>query len=101
MRTPLLIEQHFHGAYGVDFNKAGVEEIVDLSSRLRQIGIGGFFPTLVTDSVSNIKRQIEVIKQAALKAPAILGIHLEGIFINPEKKGIHNPEHFLPLTVEN
>ena len=101
MRTPLLIEQHFHGAYGVDFNKAGVEEIVDLSSRLRHIGIGGFFPTLVTDSVSNIKRQIEVIKQAALKAPAILGIHLEGIFINPEKKGIHNPEHFLPLTVEN
>lgn len=101
MRTPLLIEQHFHGAYGVDFNKAGVEEIVDLSSRLRQIGIGGFFPTLVTDSVSNIKRQIEVIKQAALKAPAILGIHLEGIFINPEKKGIHNPEHFLPLAVEN
>ena len=30
-----------------------------------------------------------------------MGIHLEGIFINPEKKGIHNPEHFLPLTVDN
>ena len=31
----------------------------------------------------------------------ILGIHLEGIFLNPEKKGIHNPEHFLKLTPEN
>lgn len=101
MRTPLLIEQHFHGAFGVDFNKAGVEEIVELSYKLRAIGIGGFFPTLVTDSVENIKRQISIIKEASKKCSGILGIHLEGIFINPEKKGIHNPEHFLPLTVEN
>lgn len=101
MRTPLLIEQHFHGAFGVDFNKAGVEEIVELSHKLRAIGIGGFFPTLVTDSVENIKRQISIIKEASKKCSGILGIHLEGIFINPEKKGIHNPEHFLPLTVEN
>lgn len=101
MRTPLLIEQHFHGAFGVDFNKAEIEEIVELSYKLRAIGIGGFFPTLVTDSVENIKRQISIIKEASKKCSGILGIHLEGIFINPEKKGIHNPEHFLPLTVEN
>ena len=97
MRTPLLIEQHFHGAYGVDFNNAGVNEIVDLSYKLREIGIGGFFPTLVTDSVENIRRQISIIKCASQKCSGILGIHLEGIFINPEKKGIHNPEHFMCL----
>ena len=101
MKTPLLIEQHFHGAYGVDFNKAGVDDIIALSYKLRNIGIGGFFPTLVTDSVQNINRQIGIIKEAAKSCPAILGIHLEGIFINPEKKGIHNPEHFMELTVEN
>ena len=94
MKTPLLIEQHFHGAYGVDFNKAGADDIIGLSYKLRKLGIGGFFPTLVTDSVQNIK-------EAAKSCPAILGIHLEGIFINPAKKGIHNPEHFLELTVEN
>ena len=101
MKTPLLIEQHFHGAYGVDFNKAGVNEIIELASKLREIGIGGFFPTLVTDSIENIKRQIGIIKEASKLCRGILGIHLEGIFINPKKKGIHNPEHFLPLTVEN
>jgi N-acetylglucosamine-6-phosphate deacetylase len=31
----------------------------------------------------------------------ICGVHLEGIFLNPEKKGIHNPEHFMSLTVDN
>lgn len=101
MKTPLLIEQHFHGAYGVDFNKAGADEIAALAPKLREIGIGGFFPTLVTDSVENIKRQIEAIKKASTMCKGILGIHLEGVFINPAKKGIHNPEHFLPLTVEN
>lgn len=101
MKTPLLIEQHFHGAYGVDFNKAGVSEILELASKLSKIGIGGFFPTLVTDSVENLKRQIDIIKQASAECDAILGIHLEGVFINPLKKGIHNPAHFLPLTVEN
>lgn len=58
--------------------------------------IGGFFPTLVTDSVENIKRQIEQIKiaksQQGIRSTGdmaeILGIHLEGIFINPDKKEI-------------
>ena len=101
MRTLPIIEQHFHGAYGVDFNKAGVNEIVTLSNKLKQDGIGGFFPTLVTDTVENTKRQISVIKEASSKCNGILGIHLEGIFLNPLKKGIHNIEHFLALTAEN
>lgn len=101
MKTNLLIEQHIHGAFGVDFNKATKEEVLYIVKKLKEHGIGGVFPTLVTDSVENIKRQISVIKEAAKYSSAILGIHLEGIFINPEKKGIHNPEHFLDLTKEN
>jgi len=101
MKTLPLIEQHFHGAFGIDFNKAGVNDIVTLAQKLRKIGFAGFFPTLVTDTVENTKRQISVIKEAAKECEGILGIHLEGIFLNPEKCGIHNVEHFLPLTVEN
>ena len=29
MRTKLLIEQHFHGCFGIDFNKASIDEIKD------------------------------------------------------------------------
>lgn len=73
MKTPLLIEQHFHGAYGVDFNKAGADDIIGLSYKLRKLGIGGFFPTLVTDSVQNINRQIAIIKEAGKKLSCYSG----------------------------
>ncbi len=105
MRTRLLIEQHFHGAFGVDFNKASVDDVLYLSKAILKYGIGGIFPTLVTDSVENINRAVSVIKEAASKQSEgmakILGVHLEGIFINEKKKGIHNPAHFLTPSVEN
>ena len=105
MRAKPLIEQHFHGCFGIDFNKASIDEILFLSKEITKYGIGGIFPTLVTDSAENIQAAIAKIKEAALKQQKgmakILGIHLEGIFINPNKKGIHNSEYILPLTPEN
>ena len=105
MKTKLIVEPHIHGALGIDFNKASVEDVLFVAKKMLSYGIGGVFPTLVTDSVENIKRQIGIIKQASElqkeDSAKILGIHLEGIFLNANKKGIHNSEYFLPLTVEN
>lgn len=105
MKTKLLIEQHFHGCFGIDFNTASVEDVLYLSKEILKYGIGGIFPTIVTDTVENTKHAIEVIKEASKKQTSdmarILGIHLEGIFLNPEKKGIHDSKLFLKLTPEN
>ena len=105
MRTKPLIEQHFHGCFGVDFNKSSVDDILYLSKEITKYGIGGIYPTLVTDSVENTKSAIAKIKAAADRQEPgmakIFGVHLEGIFLNPEKKGIHNSEHFLELTADN
>ena len=105
MKTKLIIEQHFHGAFGINFNDCSVDDVLELSKEIVKYGIGGIFPTLATDSVENIKKQVEIIKQAAgLQTPKmakILGVHLEGIFINPEKKGIHDQSLFLKPSVDN
>ena len=105
MKTKLIIEQHFHGAFGINFNDCSVDDVLELSKEIVKYGIGGIFPTLATDSVENIKKQIEIIKQAAgLQTPKmakILGVHLEGIFLNPEKKGIHDQSLFLKPSVDN
>lgn len=108
-KSKLLVEQHFHGAFGVDFSKCEAEDILFLAKKILTHGIGGFYPTLVTDSIENIKRQIErikiaremQIKQQPHEMAEILGIHLEGIFINPQKKGIHDEKLFLKPTIEN
>lgn len=105
MKTKLLIEQHIHGCFGINFNTASVDEIILLTKKIFEYGIGGIFPTIVTDSIENTKRAIENIKEASMKQKSgmakILGIHLEGIFLNPIKRGIHNRHHFLPLTEDN
>lgn len=104
-KSKLIIEQHFHGAYGVDFACCNEEDVLNLSKKLLKHGIGGFFPTLATDTVKNIKKQIKVFKSASENQSSdmakILGVHLEGIFLNPEKKGIHDEKQFLKLTVSN
>ena len=60
-------------------------DVLYLSKEILKYGIGGIFPTLVTDSAANIKRAVAVIKEAAAKQTAgmakILGVHLEGIFV--------------------
>lgn len=97
MKTKLFIEQHFHGCYGVNFNTASVEDVLYLAQKILQEGVGYIFPTLVTDSIENTRRQIKIIKQASEKQTSdmaqICGVHLEGIFLNPEKK------EFMILTI--
>lgn len=108
-KSKLLVEQHFHGCFGVDFSVCEAEDILVLAKKLLTHGIGGFYPTLVTDSIENIKRQIGRIKTAReqqllepnSESAEILGIHLEGIFINLDKKGIHDESLFLEPTIEN
>ena len=104
-KIELLIENHIHGAFGVDFNNCSVEEILEVSKELLKRGIGGFFPTFVTDTVENIRKQTEIIKKAKSMQTSdmaeILGIHLEGIFVNPLKKGIQDEKLFLIPNVEN
>ena len=99
-----LVEQHIHGAFGIDFMNCSEQELLNCSGILTTCGVGVFFPTVMTDDIEIIKDRILLIKSAQKKQTRnmakIAGIHLEGPFINPEKSGIHDKKYILPLNIE-
>lgn len=103
--TPGLIDQHIHGGYGIDFNNAKAEEILYLTKKLPKYGVTSLVATIMTDSEENIKRQIREISKAIETQPEnsakIIGIHLEGPFLNPDFKGIHPDNYILEPNIKN
>ena len=103
IKTSGLIEQHIHGAFGIDFMKCTSEDVLNCAELLAQNGVSAFFPTIMTDDLNIIKQRIEIIKEAKSKqnnnSAQIIGVHLEGPFINPNKAGIHEKKYILPLDI--
>ena len=103
------IDLQINGGLGLAFPDL---EITDLP-RLEQIcnflwqqGVDGFLPTIVTTSVAKIQRSLAVIAQFMATqtqngTAKVLGVHLEGPFLNYEKRGAHPAQHLLPLTIDN
>ena len=67
IKTNALIEQHVHGGFGIDFANCDAEGFLLFSRKILKHGVCAFLPTLATDSVANLKRQIEEIKKAIVK----------------------------------
>jgi len=96
---PGFIDLQVNGGGGVLFNDApSVESIRAIGAAHRRFGTTGFLPTLISADLHVVANAIAAVQAAlAAKVPGVLGIHIEGPFLNVERKGIHDPEKFREL----
>jgi N-acetylglucosamine-6-phosphate deacetylase len=89
---PGFIDSQVNGGGGVLFNDApSVESIRAIGAAHRRFGTTGFLPTLISADLDVVARAIAAVR-AALKqgVPGVLGIHIEGPFLNAARKGVHD-----------
>lgn len=100
--VPGFIDTQVNGGGGVLFNDSPtVEAIRTIGEAHRIFGTTGFLPTLISDDLKVIRAGIEAV-DAAIGAgvPGVLGIHIEGPFLNEQRKGIHDAEKIRELDEE-
>ncbi len=99
---PGFIDVHTHGGYGSDFNDGTRESIVNYVTNLPQEGTTTMLGTSATGDEAEYEKAFKVagnyIDNPEPKVTKMVGIHSEGVFLNKEKNGAHNPKHFKSLT---
>ncbi len=94
--APGFIDTQVNGGGGVLFNdNPSVEAIEAIGAAHRRFGTTGFLPTLISDELDIVARAITAVRAAIERGvPGVLGIHIEGPFLNPARSGVHDAGKF-------
>ena len=90
--VPGFVDTQVNGGGGVLFNDdASVDSIVEIGRAHRRYGTTGFLPTLISDDLEVVVKAVRAVQTAIeIGVPGVLGIHIEGPFLNEERKGVHD-----------
>ena len=89
--APGFIDVQVNGGGDVLFNDdPSAASLAVIAAAHRRFGTTSLLPTLITDASEKMRRAIKAVDEAVSKNPGILGIHLEGPFISPERPGVHD-----------
>jgi len=99
---PGFIDIHAHGAMGADAMQASPEALHTMARFFASHGVTGFLPTTMTAARNQVLAAVESVRRAMADEPAgqgtvearILGVHIEGPYINPKQCGAQ-PTRFM------
>jgi len=95
--VPGFIDMHLHGGWGYDFLDGETSGINKVSKKLLEHGVTGFLPTFSCSSMEKLLNSIRITREfiGREEGAEILGIHLEGPFINKEFSGGLNSSYII------
>lgn len=108
--SPGLIDIHIHGCAGSDTMDATPEALETIATALLRSGTTSFLATTMTMSAQAIDAALDNARafranqqrareQGLVRGAELLGVHLEGPFINPKFKGAQAEEHIRPPDI--
>ncbi len=99
--APGFIDLQLNGAFGLDFT-AAPDTIWEVGARLPRYGVTAFLPTIVTSPLTTVaaaQRVWQAGPPPGYAGAVPLGLHLEGPFLNPAKRGAHDATQMRPPTL--
>ena len=101
--APGFIDLQVNGGGGVLFNDCpSVETLRIMAAAHRRFGTTAMMPTLITDIPAKMGAAAAAVRAAQdSNEPGIIGLHFEGPFLNPLRKGVHDPALIRPPTQDD
>jgi N-acetylglucosamine-6-phosphate deacetylase len=98
--APGFIDVQVNGGGGALLNNYPmVEGVRRIAESHRRFGTTGMLPTVITDKREVLDAAVKAVADArAAKTPGVLGIHIEGPFIDPRRKGAHDASFIRTMT---
>lgn len=100
--VPGFIDLQLNGAIGLDFTTEP-RSIWPVAAYLPRTGVTSFLPTIVTAPLTAVAAAQKIITSGpprGFQGATPLGLHVEGPFLHPDKKGAHNPAYLQRPTAE-
>ena len=101
--SPGFVDVHIHGYLGEDASDGSVPGLRRMSEGILHNGVTSFLPTTMTVPWPELEAAFEAVRalreeslSPAFRGAEILGVHAEGPFINPKKKGAQSEAAILP-----
>ena len=100
--APGFIDVQVNGGGDVLFNDTPTPQTIrQIVAAHRRFGTTSLLPTLISDSPAKMKSALGAVDALVGVEPGVLGIHLEGPFLSPEKAGVHYPRAIRQPTADD